>query len=285
MNDDIRSPSIDLLALPKRGKDAAFLAKEFADEGVKVILSDGEQVSYNPPPAKPVIPDFSGVKSIRHYFHRTGFSPWPAWVYHPTEEKRLLKNAEEGIELGIVYRKTSVEEQAKTGLTAQWDWEPGCEWRTKPFPKDLQFDSTKLHGGKEVIHRAKTGMESQNELLNAVLPQITKVILDAMKETNASNATPKDHDANDWAEFQQFLAFKKGEKVTKAVISVTAPADFDAGAENALLAQHAEANKLTEDQETVLWREEAKRRDIKIDKRWSLQTLRETVENALLETQ
>ena len=40
------------------------------DEGMKVTLSDGEQVSWNPPPANPVIPDLSKIKQLAKYFNR-----------------------------------------------------------------------------------------------------------------------------------------------------------------------------------------------------------------------
>lgn len=280
---------VDLRHLPKRAANLDFLAGETLDGGMKVTLSNGEQVSFQPPPAKPAIPDWSEIKSIRHYFHRKGFEPWPAWVYHPIEEARLLKNKEEGMDLGLVYRKTSAEEQAKTGLIAQWDWEPGCEWRPRPFPKDIKFDPSKTHqhNGKEIVYKAKSSMESQNELLNAVLPQVTSAVIAAMKASGVAGEAPKAINQNDWEEFQKFQAWKKSAEVaTAAVAEVVASTELESDGsdeeDDVAYAKIADINKLTEDQEWILWREEAKRRGIKIDKRWSLSTLRETVEKALL---
>src|SRR6185312_6341739 len=95
---------------------------EIAGEGVKVIYSDGEQGMWTPPPPRPVMPDWSGIKSIARYFNRTGHAVWPAWLYHPTEEPRLLKNADEAAELGVCYREATMDEKGRYGRSHVWDW-------------------------------------------------------------------------------------------------------------------------------------------------------------------
>src|ERR1700688_4134504 len=104
----------ETFTLPPRSK-VGYLDQEIAGEGQKVMLSDGEIVGWNPPPENLVIPDYSKIKSLAKYFHRTGGSPYPAWIYHPIEVPRVIKNAAEGEELGIRYRQTTQDERMRFG--------------------------------------------------------------------------------------------------------------------------------------------------------------------------
>src|ERR1017187_1691633 len=104
-----------VFVLPSKNQ-VGLLDPEIAKEGEKVIYSDGETIQWTPPPPRPVMPDWSQIKSIARYFNRHGFQPWPAWLYHPTEEPRLLKDAKDGEEIGIVYRHATTDEHARYGL-------------------------------------------------------------------------------------------------------------------------------------------------------------------------
>ena len=139
--------------LPPRSS-VGTLSAEIAGEGERVIHSDGSiTTNWSPPPARLVMPDWSEIKSIRHYFNRKGHQVWPAWFYHPTEKPRLIRNAEDGADLGVCYRRATNEERGKYGVEAVWDWKDGCEWRPQPYhaPK---FDPANPGHGKEYVARA-----------------------------------------------------------------------------------------------------------------------------------
>src|SRR6266436_1664891 len=123
---------------------------EIAGEGQKVILSDGEQVAWTPPPPRPVVPDWSQIKSIQQYFNRTGYRVWPSWLYHPTEEARLVKDQDEAAELGVCYREATPDEHNRYGKKHVWDWTNESQWRPTPYhaPK---FDPQKPAQGKVYI--------------------------------------------------------------------------------------------------------------------------------------
>src|SRR5690349_3209911 len=100
--------------LPPRSQ-VGYLDPEIAGEGQKVIgevgqqliLSDGEQITYEVLPPKVVMPDLSSVKSLSRYFNRRGYQVYPAWLYHPIEQPRLVKTAQEAAALGIRYRQAT----------------------------------------------------------------------------------------------------------------------------------------------------------------------------------
>src|SRR5262245_24120542 len=127
--------------LPPRSA-VGYLDPEIAGEGQKVLLSDGEQVDFSPPPPKPVMPDWSQIKSIRKYFGRTKHAVYPAWLYHPTEPARVVKNADEAAVLGVCYRDATVDERGRYGITHTWDWKDGCLWRAIPYgPPKLDLNN------------------------------------------------------------------------------------------------------------------------------------------------
>jgi hypothetical protein len=245
--------------------EVGYLDPEIAGEGQQVIHSDGEVVSWTPPPAKPIVPDFSEIKSIRKYFNRTGFSPWPAWLYHQTEAPRLVKNAEEGFELGVVYRKANSDEVARYGNHDVWDWSPESEWRPKPYPGTQKFDHKNPGTGKTVILSAPNPVIAQNELVRALIPEVARAVAEALG-TARPNA-PANVDAGEWAEFQQYIAWKKSQEV---IVHQAEKAQDS----NAL------ATGLSHDQELSMWREDAEQRGLKVDGRWSVERIKAEIEKA-----
>jgi hypothetical protein len=184
--------------LPSRG-EVGYLDPEIASEGVKVILSDGEQVNWSPPPAKPCIPDWSEIKSIRHYFNRTDYKVFPAWLYHESGESRLVKNAEEASKLGVQYRRATDQERGRYGVQWVWDWgEDTNKWRPRPWALKA-FDPRHTEQGKNYIPATVDHAANQVELLRALTT--------AIKSGNVEK--PGDVSDAEWQEFQQFLAFKK----------------------------------------------------------------------------
>ena len=79
---------------------------------MKVTL-DGEQISWNPPPANPVIPDLSKVKQLCWHINRMDFQPYPAYFYHPTEEPDPQERRRATLALAGA---------PPAGLSALWDW-------------------------------------------------------------------------------------------------------------------------------------------------------------------
>lgn len=251
--------------LPTRS-EVGFLDPEIAGEGEKIIHSDGEVVSWNPPPVKPVVPDFSGIKSLQKYFNRTGFSPWPAWLYHPAEPKRLVKNAIEGAELGVCYREATHDERSRYGKTAVWDWKEDSKWRPEPWAGRERFDPDNPGHGKTVIMGQANPVHAQNELVRALIPEVAAAVAKAM-QGSASMSAPATVDPAEWEAFQQFLAFKKSSEVLGAH-------EAKARESNAMSAG------LSPEQERELWLQEAEDKGVKVDGRWSLERIKSEVEKA-----
>jgi hypothetical protein len=248
--------------LPPR-KEVGYLDPEIAGEGQQVIHSDGEVVNWSPPPVKPVVPDFSQIKSIRKYFNRTGFVAWPAWLYHPIEEPRLVKNAEEAHALGVIYRDTTPDERARYGKNAMWDWSDETEWRPTPFPKDIKFNPEKPGTGKTVIHGKPNPEIAQNELVKALIPEVARAVAEALGAARPN--APSNVDPGEWAEFQQYIAWKKSQEVIVHEAEKAQEA-------NAL------ATSLTHEQELSMWREEAETLGLKVDGRWSIERIKAEIE-------
>jgi hypothetical protein len=142
-----------MFQLPSRAEMRARggLDLEIAGEGVKVNLSEGSPVAFKPPSAKPIVPDWSTFEPIRKYFFRTGYEVWPSWLYHPTEEPRLVNNADEAMDLGVLFREPTEDERVRYGVSVGvWDQEAGCQWRPQPYGKP-KFDPHRPDTGKEVI--------------------------------------------------------------------------------------------------------------------------------------
>lgn len=247
--------------LPPRSS-VGYLDPEIANEGQKVILSDGDIVGWTPPPVKPVMPDWSQIKSIRHLFGRTGHSAWPAWLYHPSEQPRIVKNQEEANALGVCFRKATDTERGRYGVTNVWDnTDSESKWRSTPYERDLRFDPKKLGQGKTFYADAPNPAIAQNELVRMLIPEVAAAVAQALKSGGPS--APARIDAKEW---EQFLAFKAYQKTVETV---------DAMAEKELQNPLAASG----DDKTI-WIEEAERRGVKVDGRWSLEKIKAEVEKA-----
>jgi hypothetical protein len=176
-----------------------YLDPEIANEGQK---AEGD-VNWSPPPAKPCIPDWSEIKSIRKYFNRSGAPQvFPAWLYHESGEERLVKNAAEAVSLGVQYRQATEVEANRYGIGYVWDYgDETNKWRAKPWGLK-QFDPRSMVGhGKNFVPATVDHAANQTELLRALALAIAK------NEVGKPAEIP---DA-DWQEFQQFIAFKKAQ--------------------------------------------------------------------------
>lgn len=250
--------------LPPRSK-VGYLDPEIAGEGQKVILGDGDTVNWTPPPAKPVMPDWSGIKSIARYFGRTGHQTWPAWLYHPTEEPRLVKTAHEAAELGVCYREASIDEKGRYGRSHVWDWKDDSQWRPQPHgvPK---FDTAKVGPGKTYLASPPNPMVAQNALLEALIPAVAAAVAQSLKANGPT--APASVDPKQWDAFLQFQAWQKTKEAVEAIEAEPEPAK---GALNALSA----------DDERSLWAEEYQSKFGKApDGRWSTERLKAEIEKA-----
>ena len=261
--------------LPPRSQ-VGYLDPEIAGEGEKVILSDGEQISWSPPPAKPVMPDWSGIKSIRKYFNRTGHQVWPAWVYHPTESPRLLRDANEAADLGICYRKATEDEGSRFGVKAVWDWKADCQWRPHPTGK-AKFDPLNPGQGKTYVAAQVNPMHMQDQLVEKMLPLVAAAVVSAMKMEGTTGTPPKNVDKSRWDAFLQFEAWQRAQ----ALVSDDGTDEGDEGAE---VEQPASGGALkavlSQSEEREVWAKEAEDLGIKVDGRWSIDRLKAEVEKS-----
>ncbi len=251
--------------LPSKAQ-VGYLDPEIAGEGQKVILSDGEQLNWSPPPPKPVTPDWSGIKSIQKYFNRTGYQVYPAWLYHKdTDESRLVKNADEAAELGVCYREATIEEKGRYGRNAVWDWQDTSPWRPLPNATKAAFDPRHPGQGKLYVPAAPNPTIAQNELLRELVPLVTAAVVQAVKG-GGTVAAPASVDAAQWDEFVKFQAWQKSQQ---AVSELAKP---DGDGVNALRPNGFMERGGLEAMAMAL--------GIKADGRWSIERLRAEVEKA-----
>jgi hypothetical protein len=265
-----------VFVLPPREK-VGYLDPEIAGEGQKVILSDGDQVSWSPPPAKPVMPDMSQIKAIQRYFNRTGHAVWPAWLYHPTEEPRLVKNANEAAELGVCYRQATMDEKGRYGRDHVWDWKDDSQWRPTPHGV-VKFDPKKPGTGKTYIPEAPNPVHAQNDLLAMLVPAVAAAVASSLKATGPG--APANIDPNDWDAFLKFQAWQKANQVVQEVAKAPAPDASDAHPDPAgavLNALQEAAGEGAETDERESWLAEAERKGLKVDKRWSTERIKAEV--------
>lgn len=251
--------------LPSRA-EAGYLDPEIAGEGKKVLLSDGEEVAWTPPPEQLCMPDLSKVKSLRKYFGRSGHQPYPAWVYHPVEAPRVVKNHEEAMELGVYYRQTSEEERSKYGRSALWDWDETSQWRPTPYPKDMKFDPKKAGQGKNYMPAAPDPFSAQNHVIASLVPQVAAAVAEVLRQQGGAVA-PAGVNPAELDEFRAFMAWKRSQTAVEEAVE-------EASQANAL------NTHLSADEEYTIWRQEAEERGIKVDGRWSLDRLKSEVEKA-----
>lgn len=260
--------------LPSRAQ-AGYLDPEISGEGMKVILSDGDQVSWSPPPVKLVIPDISGVKSVRKYFNRTGYQVFPAWLYHPSDDPRLVKNADEAAQLGVCFRDATPDEKSRYGLKNVWDWKDDSQWRPQAWSV-AKFDPSKPGTGKTYQAAPINPHRAQSDLLEALIPSVTAAVAQVLLQNGTGK--PASVDPKQWDEFIKFQAWQKAQAALSTVDIVASQETVEEGdddpiATNAL----AETNPADE---LKAWQQEAADKGIKVDGRWSLARLKEEVQKA-----
>ncbi len=264
--------------LPSKREAGVVMNSDLAQEwdGNKAVYSDGTEITFNPPPPRPVMPDWSTIKQIRHYFNRSYKNNFfPAWLYnHQNGESRIVKNANEAAELGVCYRARTASERERFGEGSVWDWEEESPWRPTPKAGPRTYDPRKPEQGKEYVASQIPQATANRDMLAAALPEITAAVVAAMR----SEAPAKD--PKQWEEFIAFQAWKK----TKEAIDVVTEPEPTAG-EIDVAAEHQNALDATMVLEGVpdeksAWIAEAKNRGIKVDGRWTLDRIKLEVEKA-----
>jgi hypothetical protein len=277
--------SFEIPQFPSRDQ-VGYLDPEVAGEGAKVLndgtrvlLSDGSigEVSILPP--KTVMPDWSKLKPIAKYFAPRQFTVWPAWLYHPTQEARIVRNGDEAGALGITFRKTTNDERGRFGVSYMWDWKEGCDWRPAPWSEARKFDAKTPDHGKIYVAAGVDPMVQQHALLRELLPAIAGTIA---KELQASGPkAPANVSEGDWAEFLKFKAWQKTqEAVAELETRETAAPQPD---EEIVTGEPVNALAGASDdgaEDRDHWESEAERIGLKVDRRWSLDTLKAKIAEA-----
>jgi hypothetical protein len=226
------------------------LDPSIANEGqVAVPLSEGDGITYNPPSVVAAIPDWSEYKSIKKYFHRTGYQAFPAWFYHPDGKAREFRDAEEASKVGVFLRRATFAEKGQGSREFVFDTSQSV-WSPIPYPDTQKFDPQNPGQGKTYLPAAPNPRTAQNELLSELIPTVTAAVVGALK-AGGQATSPAHIDPNQWDEFLAFQAWKKTQEIVQA--------------------------PKTEDPERAEWEAKAKEAVIKIDGRWSLPKLREHI--------
>jgi hypothetical protein len=221
------------------------------------------------------IPDYKGIKSIAKYFPQFTGRPYqhqtfPCFLYHPTKDKVLVGDVKDGEGLvvakaatiakekyGCEYRKSTYDEVAQGFPPYRWSYTG--DWRAQPFEKDKKFNPAKPETGKHVV----TGKEPAMAPADLVAATVAAVLA-ALNEQKVDPAISSGAIPVDEAELAAFKAWKN---------SMVPQAASDAPA-NAL------SMPAEDREEWDLWAEEAKAKGVKVDRRWSLDTLKAAVEKA-----
>ena len=243
------------------GASRQYLDPSISGEGTKVIMSDGQVVTYNPPPPQPVIPDHSKVKHLQKYYNRTDHNYFPMWLYHPSEPAVIAKSAQEAGEVyGVEWVETTEDERREYGLGSH-RWKCSRGWQQKPFPKDIKFDpNNPVHGKNYIAAPAK--------------PIDPTIAQNAMVEQLVTSLQSGNRDL-----LMQLAA------IFAQAVGGSAPVLRDAAADlqtpvpaEALSSGHRAAMEaIKDDGERAQWESIAREANIKVDGRWSLKKLREYV--------
>lgn len=249
-----------------------YLDPSIANEGMKIRMddSDGGEIIGDPAP-KIIFPDISKLKALRKYFNRTGYQVFPSWIYnHETGEERIVKNATEAAEFGIVFRETTMEERAAFGVRHRWDSTTPNDarnagrqiWRTiPPFRKRVISDQN-TEGGKNFVARSIATSYDQD----AMIARTVASVLAAMKASGPS--APPSADPAQWQKFLEFQAFQEATKVVTET-ALAASGDVEEEEEPLIIHDMHEADG----DPRAKWMAEAERLGIKVDGRWSLTRL------------
>jgi hypothetical protein len=248
-----------------------YLSSDIANEGQKIRMDDSEGGEIvGEPAAKIAYPDLSQFKPLKKYFNRTGYQVFPSWIYHPNGESMIVKNAEEAAKYGVVFRATTPDERAAFGVNYRWDYQGKTEWRTKAFDKKRTVDPENMEGGKNFVSRRDIATSYDQD---AMIARTVASVLAAMKASGAPSA-PATVDKDQWAKFQEFLAFQEA---TKAVAETAAEAEPVEETEDEPLVIH---DMTGEEDPKAKWLAEAERLGVVVDKRWGLNRLIEECEKA-----
>lgn len=228
-----------------------YLDPEISGEGTKVILSNGSEVRWSPPPSKPVIPDWSEYKSIRHYFNRVDHQFFPCWLYHPTEAPVIVKSAQEaGEKYGVELLERTDAERAEYG-GGKYRWKFNTQWRTTPH------------------NIVKAQIEASGKNLEIRKPDATEMLMRALQGFKSNAAPPPDVDPVLLEEFRAFQNWK-AQRANADVAPEYRPSEEISSGSIA----DAEIENSSDKEE---WLAKAREAEVKVDPRWTMERVRHHV--------
>ena len=256
--------NFNLLGNLPKPSEVGYLSAEIAGEGLKIRMGEGGEETFSPPASRAVDPgeSWKEIKSIKKYFHRTGYQVYPMWIYHPSEPARIVKNEEEAAKFGVKFRLATRDERARYGVQYTWDYLDGSQWRTHPHEDKPAFRPDEYANVKNVVRHGPSSVQQQNELINMLVPQVAAAVAQALKI--AAPQAPASVNPADWDAFQEFLAWKKSAEAAEVVAAPVEEA----------------STQDDEEAELNMWRAEAERLGVKVDKRWGLARIQSEIEKA-----
>lgn len=245
-------------------KTIGYLDPEIAAEG---ISADGWQPEISPPN----IPSYDKIKSIKRYFPQfTGrpykHQPYPAWLYHPTDDAVLVKTAEQAARYGVEFRETTREERAQGWPAQRWVYAENTKWRSTPF--EPKFDPANPGMGKSLVFGTANPALAQSAMITAVVAAVMQQMQAGAPATPGGAPTALALDA-DYVEFQAFKAWKA--QMAGGEQGDLLGAAGEGTASNAL----SPAGEANEREQLIA---QAKEKGIEVDGRWSLKRLREALD-------
>jgi hypothetical protein len=287
---DVFSGAVDLASV----KAPVYLDPEVSGEGYKAALSNGDpDLEWRPAEVEANLPRYDKIKALKHLFAKKPYRAFPAMIYHPDKSPVIVSSNEESQEYGVIFRETTNDEKAKfQGQRFTWDYLNNTLWRAIPFARDLK-PNVHNSSGKNIIHQDRTA-ELQNELIERVVIGATEAIAKALNiaQPNPPNAPAGSPSINPelWSRFQAFVAWEETSKVGAAamdalgasahLLSEGEPEEESDRSDAPALSTLAGSTGRTAEEELTMWRTEAERLGVKIDKRWGATRLQEEVAKA-----
>lgn len=197
-------------------------------------------------PKRPHVWDYAQLKEHEYYgkyFADRPFRAFPAWIYnHKTGETKIVGDAKAAAQYGVSYNTTS----------RFHHYECTGDWMDEP-KKGMKADVT--ISGKSLV--SASSAQAANTTAETMAQILQKLIADkASPELSEAISADK--------EYQEYLAFKRAQS-KKAPVEDTLlefKAEFPAIDEKAILIEAAAS------------------RDIKVDKRWSIDRIKSELDKA-----
>lgn len=204
----------------------------------------GAEEEYQPDIEPPHIPDYAALKKHKHYkqyFRPYRYHPFPSWMYHATQEPKIVKSKEEALALGPSWTHTPLK--------------PRIDMTGKSLP--VKSDTQRL---TEALVAGLVKQGPSNAADPTAIAAIVSAVMAAMASVQPAKVTPVTLDPESLMPIEERTTANEGLR--------------------SFLQNPPDENERTVDDdknERLALFELAEKEGVKIDKRWSNQRIKEAL--------